>query len=242
MEAVPNVPAQDDARLVPQRLGERQVEIPEPQREQAAAENAGQRDPALAVVVVVGFGCVGGERLLDLSALAPHDDPGLGTGRLGAVVDPWLAHPDRRAALIELRRHERRLALGVDSTRRDRHQPVAVGVRKPVVRPCAAGALQAGEVQSARPDDDGSGPPTLAIAVDRHVAEAVVRPDGLLLVDLRLQDLAVPERDVPEHLPVRPEFLARDRGIGRDRVLRDAFEPVGDPRELERVREVGTLA
>src|SRR3954470_12029022 len=77
-----------------------------------------------------------------------------------------------------------------------RHEPVAVGVGEAVVRPGPPGRFQPAQVELPLGEDHRlRAAVLLPVAVDGRGREAVVGADGLLLVDLRPEDIGVPELD-----------------------------------------------
>ena len=241
LEPLADVSVQQDPGLLVERLRQQQVEVAEAKCEERSVQHAGERD-AVSAVVVVRRRCVAREWLLDLVAAGLHDHPRLRAGRLDAVVDARLAQLRGWPPAPELGRQERRLAALVHAAGRHRDHSVSVGVGEVVVGPRPSRRIQRAQVELALGDHDRVGLSVAVVAVERDVRKRVVRPDRLLLVDFRLQDVGVPELDVPEDVAVRAQLVLRDRGVRRDRPLGDVVQGPSVLGQPDGVGYVGTLA
>jgi hypothetical protein len=163
-----------------------------------AAERSGEGDAATPVVA---------ERRLRLAAwrggvhfgLAGGGDHVRGSvwGRL-AVVDARLADRDGGAWLVEAAHHERRPPRRLRGVDLGGHDPVPVRVGQVEVLPGLGGPVEVARVGLAGRDHHLPRRALDRVAVDVDVAELVVLPDRLQVLDADLEDAWFPQADVAD--------------------------------------------
>ena len=238
-DAVAHVPAHQQAAVARHVVAERQLaEIAAIERDQQPAREAAEDDPAGALVGRQAVGLP----LRIVEFLLPRLDVDVGVRHL-AEIDFRARHrqPGRAALHRHVPQDQRRQPFGREAVDRVHRDAVAVRVDQLFVDPVAAALRQLVDVQLARREHHLPERAVDAVPIDVDVREIVVGADFLELPERVLQGAPVPEPDVLERRLVVRGVGRLDGRLGREGTLRNPVQPVGLPRHLDVVRDVGPL-